>query len=660
MKNRLIRTGAAILAMATLCSASTLSSFAASTSNTRTVDYTVYYTENGEDKGIKSIEEDGVLYYDVVNNTKTDVTTDYLKKYLTTEVEYLDPDGPTGKITPLTQWAEVAGAIFENGGKYTCTDNYSTYYGKNFESGSTENNYVAGNLANPKAVSVGDKKCDSYKSTGLSVASSLENLRYKMCEEISSSINRYTLDPEDILSQGDNCPDALPEFADDTNREILYNIVTAISRNGKTCKYKYNSYGVAFFDFDLKIINAKGVEYVQDPSRAKQDSSVKTSVVNTIKNNALYDISAQTTTEMSKSETVSTSISNSESYSFAEMFGGHIEFGNKFVKGLIESSLTTTQAYESARTDETTVLSSVSQSESVDCLVPQHTIVNVEQSISTDSMTLNYDTPVALTYKVAVFSMSGDVYADSIATLALSTAGYSQSNFSTFFGGDSSKEGFYAYDSLANKVANASTPGWDSSNGNNHFFYKYHNGKSDQTDRKDMDLDWTGICNTYNNNKSAKDKIADFANKCPMLPAGTTTTVTVEAINTTLSEPVPMYLPTSFKVTSSDNPRYYCFTGGTFNLGTISINAFDRFGAEYYDFLPSDGYWSVKAGSEDIVEFDSASYCVKAKNPGSATLVWQLKDGVEYTAEYENGIVTNANANPVEITITVRDYPLNK
>ena len=121
-----------------------------------------------------------------------------------------------------------------------------------------------------------------------------------------------------------------------------------------------------------------------------------------------------------------------------------------------------------------------------------------------------------------------------------------------------------------------------------------------------------------------------------------------------------MYLPTSFKVTSSDNPRYYCFTGGTFNLGTISINAFDRFGAEYYDFLPSDGYWSVKAGSEDIVEFDSASYCVKAKNPGSATLVWQLKDGVEYTAEYENGIVTNANANPVEITITVRDYPLNK
>ncbi len=660
MKKRLIRIGAIFMAICTLGSASSLTSFAAEEKlQTKTEGNTVYYVKNGERIGIKGINYDNTLFYDCNKNNHAQVKTDFIYNFLTTPVEYQDVDGSTGTITPLEQWAQVAGAVFESNGKYTCTDSYSKYYGKNYDKGSLENNYVAGNLGKKGATGNGATKHDNYRTTGLSVASSFNDLRWKMCEHISNGINRYTLDPCDVLGQGENCPDALPEFANQDQREIFYNIVTAISQDGYTCKYKYNSYGVAFYDFDLKIIDAPDLEYVQDANKVKTDSSVKTSIVNTTKNNALYDINAQTTTEMSKSESISTSITDSTSHSYQEMFGGGVEFGNKYVKGKFEASLTTAQAYESARTNETTTVSSISQSESVGYVVPQHTIVNIEQSVCSDILKAEYDTPVALTYKVAVFSMSGDVYADSIATLALSTAGYSQSNFSTFFGGDTATEGFYAYDSLANKMAASKIKGWDANNGNNHVFYKYHDGSSTPTDTTDYGLNWSNISRTYNKNTGLTDGLKKLANKCPMLPAGTTTTVKVESVKTSLSDPIPMYLPASFRVTSSDNPRYYVFTGGSFNLGTVSIGAFDRYGAHYYDFLQSDGTWRVKEGSEDIVEFDSKSYCVKAKQPGSATLVWELKDAVEYTAEYDKGVVTKDNANAVEITITVRDYPLN-
>ncbi len=655
MKKGLLRTIAVVMSVCILCGASSLTSFAAK--STTTVDNIIYYTENGKNTGIKSIKHDGFLYYDCVGNENTDVTTAFLMKYLITPVAYQDIDGKTGEITPLTQWSNVAGAIFEDGSKYTCTDDYSKYYGKDYETTSNENNNVAANLAKKDAVGNGAIQWDNYRTTGLSVASSFSDLRDKMCKHISDGINRYALDPEDILSQGDNCPDALPEFNDSTNREIIYNIVTAISRDGASYKYKYNSYGIAFYDFDLKILDAKGIEYHEDSTKTKKDSSVKESIVNTTKNNALYDINSQITTEMSKTESISTSMTNSEGYSFSEMFGGKVEVTSPVVKGLLESSITTSQAFESARTNETTTVSSVSQSKSVDYLVPAHTIVNVEQTVAKDSMTVQYDVPVALTYKVAVFSMSGDVYADYWLTLGFSTLGYSQANFSTFFGGDSSKEGLYAYDSLTNKVNNATTEGWDSSYGNNHVFYKYHDGSSKPTDTTRFDLNWTKINNTYKKNTGESDGITKFSTKCPMLPQGTTTTTTVESINTDLSNPLPMYNPSSFRVINNDSQRYYIFEDGSFNLSTISIGAFDRYGAPYYDFLMKDGYWSVKEGSENVIEYDPDSYTVKAKGVGTGTLVWRLKDGVEYTSAYDNSVVTNENANPVEVTFTVRKYP---
>lgn len=656
MKKVLISTVAVFMSVCTIFSTSTLCAFAAT--NTKTEGNIIYYTENNNTTGIKSIKEKNTLYYDCTNNQKADVNTKFLMKHLSTPVQYQDVNGNTSTITPLSAWGNIAGAIFENGGQYTCTQNYHEFYSPTCNTGDLEHVNVAEKLSNESSTSNGSVQKDNSSSTGLSVASSFKDLRYKMCKHISDRIDRYTLSPEDILSQGDYCPDALPEFNDDTNREIIYNICTSIIRDGYTCKYEYNSYGVAFYDFDLKILDVPGIDYTCDASKTKTSSSVKDSILNTTKNNALYDVSAQTTTEISKSETISTSITNSNSYSYEEMFGGSVEIESGIVKGILETSITAAQAFESARTNETTTVSSVSQSKTVDYSVPAHTIMNVEQMISKDSMTAQYDVPVALTYKVAIFSMSGDVYADSVWTLGQSTAGYSQSNFSTFFGADSENEGLYAFDSLDKRVSNSNVGSWDNTHGHNHIFYKYHDGYSDPTNTTNYGIDWNSVMNLYDKNTGKKNGIKEVANKCPMLPTGATTTTTVENIVTNICEPQPMYNPSSFKVINNQESRYTIYVDGSFNLSTISIGAFDRFGAAYYDFLMKDGYWSVKEGSEDIIEYNKDSYTVKAKSAGTGTLVWRLKDGVEYTSAYDKTVVTNQNANPVEITFTVREYPI--
>ena len=659
MKKKLLRTVAAIMAICTLATASSLSG-SALTTGTRVTENAIYYTADGKDTGIKTLNYDGINFFDCTNCTKSDVNTNFLYNALTRPISYQDLEGNEEDFTILQRWADVAGAVFENGGKYTCSHNYSEYYGKNHHSDSSEQCYVAEVLSKPKSVTHANKKYDNYHSTGLSMAGSFNELRKKMCDEISDRIFRYALEPEDILDQGNNCPDALPELSDETPRDILYNIVTSITQEGASYKYQYNSYGLAFYDFDLKIIDAANVDYVQDVSKTKKTSSAENNIVNTTKNNTLYDTTASAETGISRTESISTSISKSESYSYDEMFGTSCEIGvSSFLKGVIQSSLNLGQVFSSSKTNEETIVSSTSNAAGLTYTVPAHTIVDIEQSVCTDSMTVSYDVPVALTFKVVIFSMSGDVYCDDMFICALSTAGYEQSNFTTFFGSSENEEEMYAYEALANKLKYAKTSGWDSIHGDNHFFYKEHDGHSDPTDTTRMDLNWSKIANTYNSNTGIKDGIVKFASRCPMLPTGATTTTTVKSINTTLSDPVPMYLPSSFKVVGNDQKSFYLFTDGVFNLNTISVGAFDRYGASYYDFMPSDGTWTVKAGSEDVIDFDASTYTVKAKGVGTGYLTWSLKNDVEYTAAYDNGTVTKDDKYSFDIAFVVREYPFN-
>ena len=149
MKKKLLRTVAAIMAICTLATASSLSG-SALTTGTRVTENAIYYTADGKDTGIKTLNYDGINFFDCTNCTKADVNTNFIYNALTRPISYQDLEGNEEDFTILQRWADVAGAVFENGGKYTCSHNYSEYYGKNHHSDSSEQCYVAEVLSKPK------------------------------------------------------------------------------------------------------------------------------------------------------------------------------------------------------------------------------------------------------------------------------------------------------------------------------------------------------------------------------------------------------------------------------------------------------------------------------------------------------------------------------
>lgn len=636
-----------------------------------------YYTDSdtGLNTGIKKISLDGFNYYDCSSNTKPEnVNTTYYYNMLKQKVQYSD----TEAFSVLERWAHLAAAIFESEEKYTCSHDFSDYYGKNHDDDKNEQCFVGSVLANPDADNHIDEKNDGYYSTGLSSATSFSQIREKMGDEVARGIGRKNCDGSDILSQGNHAGDALPQLKDDTNREILYNLVTSVTREGKTYKYQYNSYGVAFYDFSLKMIADEDLEYVSDAQKyADSDIPVKaaadageegfeyvtntdTNYLSSTINESVADTQGDMNLVISNSQTVSSSFTTTESFSYSEAIGGNVSFEaglGEVVKGTLGFNLSFTfnQAYsdEAMNGEETTY--SIDNSYTASCVVPAQTVAYIKQDSGMSKMTLSYDTPMAITFKVAVFSISGDVYADGAATLAFSTAGYDQENFSTFFG-ENLEAGSYAYTALNSRYANRSISGWDGSHGNNYCYYIKHGGSSEEYTTKD--LDWNSINNIFKNNIGSDTVSVDHMATCvPMLSCGAKTTVKANSINSEIYDPKPLYLPTRLSMINNEKTNFIIYDGGRFYMNTVSIGCFNRNDVPYFPFKITDGAWHVCEGSEDIIEYDPSTYSVIAKNIGTGFLEWRLNDDVEYTAEREGGVVTSEDLAPVKVAFSVRNNP---
>ena len=676
MKKSLTKTLGIVLVLTMLLSIVPVSVFADTVKSTETVGPVVYYTEDGLRTAVKTVTIDGVNYYDCSDGKAVNIDTNYLYNLLSKPVDYRDAANNQSNITILTEWAEIASAIFENGGKYTSSHSYSDCYGDNHSSNSDEKCNVSELLSTTTAKSKGERKKDNYGSSGLSVIGSFSALRQKMCDDIAYRINRKTCEGSDILGQGNNCPDALPALADSTPRDIIYNMVTSITREGSTAKYQYNSYCVAFYDFDLMILADENLEYVtgaeaykdcENPVEAAANAGVagfnyvmdsQQTVIDSCINDSVIDVSANVTLDSSQNQSVMTSVQNSETYTYGQMIGGELGFRLFKLDAKGQLQFTFNEAYQSVHTNEATQTVNLGSSYTTNTTVPAQTVSYIKQDQGNSSITIPYQTPVALTFKVAIFSMSGDVYADSGLTLAFSTAGYDQSNFSTFFGGSTTESGIYAYDSLSKKMANASLNGWDSTYGNNHFFYKKHDGGSNPTDTSNMDLNWNAINTTFKSNTGSTREIKDVASRVPMLPAGTTITINGESKSAEIYDPLPLYLPTTLRVIDNTKQNLIMYKGGRFYLNTVSIGCFNKNNVPYYPFKATDGHWEVCEGSEDIIEYEDSTFSVIAKNTGMGYLRWVLNDDVTYTAEHESGTVTSKDLNPVTIAFTVRDNPL--
>lgn len=681
MKKILFRIISAALMLCVLFTAFPLSAIAASE------ELVEYYTENNVRTGIKEIYLDPFTYYDCSGNKSAHIDSAYLSSTFQKNLTCGDTN-----INILGDWGNIAAAIFENGGKYTCTDDFSDCFGKSYDDDTDENCYVAELLASAGEKSGGSKGKDNYHSTGLSVAKSLNDVRNKMGSEIADGINRKICSSSDILGQGKNCDDALPELKDEKTQTVLYNMVTSISRSDGTPKFKYNSYGIAFYDFDLMIIADDELEYITEAESIKDEKNpiesaeqqgmegfafTENSDVSYLvgsENYSTIDANKDFSLNNTTTDTISTSLQNSESYSFSQMIGSDTEFDSTLkgiiggVKEIFKVSFTTEQSFGTAFTEENSYSETTGTTDVTNYPVPAQTVAYVEQSHGTASMTVPYDVPVALTFKVMIFCMNGDVYADKVCTLAFSTAGYRQSYFSTVFGSGDAEAGTYAYESLYNRYQNKGVAGWDSAHGNNHIYYKKHDGSSDPTDTTDYSLNWANdeenetvsIESVYQESNSLPKTITDFATKVPMLSSGASTTVTSDSYSSKIYDYRPMYLPTCVAATNLEGTSFNMLKGGVFNLNSIDLAAFNKNNAPYYGFKSSDGHWELCDDSENVIQYNAKSNTIIAKGTGVGSVQYVINDDVKYTAEKETGTATTKDISPLELTFAVFENPLIK
>ncbi len=115
----------------------------------------------------------------------------------------------------------------------------------------------------------GSKSRDSLSTTGLQKVRNLKSARKAMANEIAKWIDHKPLTASKLLergpkdSQGDGCAllemKEIGDMQDDSNSgPVYYDIVTSISeKNSKySNKYAYNSFGIAFYDFQICPISS--------------------------------------------------------------------------------------------------------------------------------------------------------------------------------------------------------------------------------------------------------------------------------------------------------------------------------------------------------------------------------------------------------------------
>ena len=107
----------------------------------------------------------------------------------------------------------------------------------------------------------GTKGKDYTKWSGLSCATSLKEVRQLAADEIADAIH-HKIKGSDVLQETESAENTLKQLNDDTGQDVVFSLVTCVDRAGRTFKYNYNTFGIAFYDFKLAVLAGDGLEYI--------------------------------------------------------------------------------------------------------------------------------------------------------------------------------------------------------------------------------------------------------------------------------------------------------------------------------------------------------------------------------------------------------------
>ncbi|MCL2054743.1 MAG: hypothetical protein FWG90_09980 [Oscillospiraceae bacterium] len=627
---------------------------------------------SGKRIGVKSVKIDGTTYFDMNGGVK--------KEYPSAQSMYsqaLRSSHDSG--TPLGYWSQLAYLIFKANPLYS-TYGYGAKNDDEFDKamGRNENDRWPDLIDDFQKTSRGarDKSNAAWvRYTGLASANSLSSVRQTMAEEVSNGIVHVSA--ANVLSHN-NGGACLEKLNDPTSRPVLYTIVTSIDKHGGTYRYDYKSYGIAFYDFTLTPVNddslsfitaaegygsieeafekgAKGVTYKYVPDQ-KPD-------VRSYTNESAAEMTENTSRDVSISETMSNSVSTTTGLKFTQSLTRTIELGLlDMFKGTLTRQFTAEELFQFERSTSNSKTHNDNITLNGSILMPPHTGVIAELSKGTTTESTDYNCPMAINYKVVIFSMAGDVYT------AISPQDWSfQRHFTTTFG---EMSGSAAADIKASRNGDSlanNTYGWSKS-----------------TSNPVRSLDW-GTVNgktaaSKSRSVSGSSRIGSWLSEnVPMSTYGGTMTNTYPTYNLKNRDLYPLYplRETMFTFTNILNVEgapfevreYEIDTGNTLSLdGTlIGLKGYNGKTEQknhilYYGFEPKFGSWvmtdkngipvgnTTTQGNSTVTETDYAKLTftksisrivLETKKPGDVYLKYVIDDNV-YRSDGQTNYTKNS------------------
>lgn len=611
----------------------------------------VNYSKDGDKRtGIKTFTIDPYTYYNVKLDKKdfTILNDSELLQIAQTEI--------------FKRWGIIAEGIFrdqasqlvtiEGSGMMSSDQNAKQSFDKHFsyDRPGTSLEYsdydwslgdLALDLATAKGHQTGETEEDEVRVTGIVAIENLAAARRLMGQELRNCNDDDDVTIEDFLGNEYDKSDGryrLPDLDDKNSGSGFANIVTCVNQCGSSGDYDYVTFGLAVYDFDLSPIAANGLSYasaadgVEDvqaildgekgnyetedggisyhsedvndvPTYTDNKSAKEVETATTLQNTTTISntLTTQETRQWGMTQTIGTNV-NCWPYGGGPLIPlPHftIQFSKQF------SELWNTMKSKSESQSETKT-----KSITTNLTLPGHTVAKVVQNTNNATVKEKYQQPMVLSYKVAIFAMSGDYYNGGWGG-GINSSRYDKQWMSVIFDGSDQIEtcGCCAFGSLYNRaVVNRDTPDYDGQKG------RYNSWCDKGAWRRSYTIDWKKINEIIKpqayyreshriiSKKTGENCTLDeLATEIPFLESACTLSNKKTAMTSSVEEILPMYKLASVGL-KQGNKKYNVSYDDTFYLDNLTLEGYDADGVEFYRFKPSWGEWKLKDSQGTIIE----------------------------------------------------------
>ncbi|MBO7319374.1 MAG: hypothetical protein J6V06_05065, partial [Clostridia bacterium] len=385
---------------------------------------------------------------------------------------------------------------------------------------------------------------------------------------------------------------------------------------------QFSTFGVVYYDFKLTPVIEENLQYItaadnyESIKDAFKDSAPGVSYVESndgstsmsyIQNPTSAPASVSASSSKSTTNSVSNSFSESENHSFSESIkiNAGVKLQAIFNVG-VAVGFSASQAIGTSYSESTSLSETISTSSSASVTLPAYTELGIKQTMSSVEQSVEYNCPVYVTYKVAVFGVNAQ-YIQDANTGSWSITNYDQGCIFTTFGSDSNVGGITATENLYNRW-NESSKAFDLSYGNTYGMWEDQNDGNPPL--KVNYIDWSKLGNELDTT------VSYLKNNIPMSSMGGTMTFKTDSYNTEITQIYPMY--DLEKIRFEGDGTYTMAIGGDLDLNMINVVGLNKFDQPYYGFRPTMGTWHLcdKDGN-DLPAFESGKGIAVTSSPTS-------------------------------------------